>query len=259
MSHYWKDLYASHSSCNGDRRMHVYLYPNTSSEKSYCEAGTTITSPIYDSADTLYANNSISYYSIERFKVDENKYPSVDTSSRDNILTQFEDFLKNNNGTGSDLKAYRGAHVLVHGDSCSTDTAGGELHDYCSKGGSSFSRGTMAWTGLCSDTGLRKNSSIQETLHQFIRTGQSDVKSLLGDGDGDDRITPADEHTLGVIDSFGDVTPLLTYHSTEFSEAGSCRRDTDLPTGYAQYLTNCTIDAVNYTANDQCDPQSTCL
>lgn len=261
MSHYWNDLYKSADRCTGKRKMYVYLYPNTKNQKPNCGAGTDVTSPLYDAAETLLNDDSISYYAIERFDVDSYSYPQVDTSSRDKIASEFENFLKNSNGTDSDLKAYRGAHVLVHGDSCSVDTAGGEPHDYCggSYPGSAFSRGTMAWTGVCSDTGLRQNSSIQETLHQFIRAGQSDVEALLGDGDGDGDVDTYDEHTLGVIDSFGDITPLLTYHSTEFQKAGQCKRDANLPTGYAQYLTWCTVDAVGFTADDQCNPQSYCL
>ena len=265
MSHYWKDLYKSHSSCTGKRKMYVYLYPNTSSEKSNCEAGTNITSPLYNSAERLLNDDSISYYAIERFEVEEYSYPKVDTSSRNTIASEFEDFLKNSNGTGSNLKSWRGSHVLVHGDSCSVDTAGGEYNDECDDEDgsgsypSAFSRGTMAWTGLCSDTGLRKNSSIQETLHQFIRAYQTDVHDALGDGDGDGDIDHYDEHTLGYVGSDDDVTPMLTYHGDEFDPAGRCIGSSDSPTGYDQRLTTCTVNAVGYTADDQCDEQSHCL
>lgn len=243
--------------------MNVYLYPNTSTQYSNCEKGTDITSPINTAADDLYNANSVTYYKISRFDAKDYSYPKVDTSSRSNIASEFESWLTDGsstgNETGDNLKSYRGAHVLVHGDSCSTSTAGGEAHDKCTQGGTGFSRGVMAWTGTCSNTGLRKNSAIQETLHMFIRANKDKVNALFGDGDGDGDIDSYDEHTLGVIDAFDYVSPMLTYHADEFEAAGDCKRDSNITEGYRQAITTCTEDAVEYTSNDQCDPQSPCL
>lgn len=258
MGIYYHNQYKQGDTCNGNERMYVMLYPNTSSEYSNCGEGSDVTSPLDSACNQLYYNGSVVYYSISRFHADDYNYPNVDTSSRSNISSEFEEFLTDGskNGTGDNLKDIRGCHMLVHGDSCSTSTAGGEGgHDDCDSGGCAFSRGTMAWTGLCSDTGLRKNSSIQEALHQFIRAYQSSVQDLLGDGDEDGDVDHYDEHTLGIIDSY-DVTPMLTYHGEEFTKAGTCKRSTDTVYGYDQTLTTCTEDAVYYTANDQCNPQN---
>lgn len=256
MGNYYHTQYSQGSTCDGNERMYVMLYPNTSNEYSNCGQGTDITSPLNNACDQLYDAGSVVYYDMSRFHAKDYNYPKVNTSSRNKISTEFEAFLTDGskNGTGDNLKDIRGCHMLVHSDSCSTDTAGGEANDDCNYP-TAFSRGTMAWTGLCSDTGLRQNSSIQECLHQFIRAYQSNVHNLLGDGDGDGDVDHYDEHTLGIIDSYDDVTPMLTYHGEEFTEAGNCKRSSDTVYGYNQTLTSCTEDAVYYTANDQCNPQ----
>lgn len=257
MGTYYHVQYSQGNTCDGNERAYVMLYPNTSNEYSNCGVGTDITSPLNSAFDQLYDARSIVYYDISRFHAKDYNYPNVDTSTRNNISTEFEAFLTDGskNGTGENLKDIRGCHMLVHGDSCSTDTAGGEYNDDCNSP-TAFSRGTMAWTGLCSDTGLRQNSSIQECLHQFVRAYQSNVQGLLGDGDGDGDVDHYDEHTLGIIDSYDDVTPMLTYHGEEFSKAGTCERSSNTVYGYNQTLTSCTEDAVYYTANDQCNPQN---
>lgn len=262
MGTYYDILYSNGDRCNGNERMYVMLYPNTASEFSNCGPGTHVTSPLQDACDQLYYANSVVYYDISRFKADSYNYPNVDTSSRDNISTEFENFLTNgnNNGTGMNLKDIRGCHMLVHGDPCSVYTAGGEAHDTCNSGGTAFSRGTMAWTGLCGTAdrlGLRKNSSIQECIHQFIRANDSDIRQpLLGDGDNDGVVTSYDEHSLGVINSSQEVTPMLTYHGEEFQKAGECKRSSDTVDGYEQTLTSCTEEAVSETSHDQCNPQN---
>lgn len=234
------------------------LYPNSASEYSNCGAGTNVTTPLQGACDQLYYANSVSYYDISRFQAENYNYPEVDTSSRDAISTGFKNFLTDGsrNGTGTNLKDIRGCHLLVHGDNCTTSTSGGEKHDLCSDGGTAFSRGVMMWTGLCSNTGLRKNSAIQETIHSFIRALDDDVKNELGDGNNNGIIDAGDEHTLGVVTSSKYVTPMLTYHVDEFTEAGECKRKSDMVDGYRQTLTSCTEDAVYKTSIDQCDPQN---
>jgi len=250
--------YSNGDTCTDNRRMYVMLYPNTSTEYSNCGSGTTTTSALHGACDQLYYANSVSYYDISRFKAKDYEYPKVDTSSRDNISTQFEAFLTDGskNGTGENLKDIRGCHLLVHGDNCSTDTAGGEKNDLCSDDGTAFSRGVMMWTGLCTKTGQRKNSAIQETLHSFIRGLDDDVKPLLGDGNDNGAIDAGDEHTLGIINSSNEVTPMLTYHGEEFTKAGDCERKSDTVDAYKQTLTSCTEDAVYETSIDQCNSQN---
>lgn len=257
MVSYYHTQYSQGSTCDGNQRAYVMLYPNTSNEYSNCGSGSNVTSPLDGAFDQLYTAGSIVYYDISRFHAKDYKFPNVDTSSYSKISTQFENLLTDGdkNGTGTNLKNIRGCHMLVHSDNCTTDTAGGEKHDTCNSGGTAFSRGVMMWTGLCSDTGLRKNSSIQECIHAFIRGLDDQVKPLLGDGNGDGIINSPDEHTLGVIDSYDNVSPLLTYHGEEFTKAGDCKRSSDTVNGYDQTLTSCTEDAVYYTANDQCNPQ----
>jgi hypothetical protein len=256
--------------------MYVMLYPNTPNELDNVKKDTDLTTTLKYAADQLYNDSSVSYYDIQRFHAEDYQYPYVDTSS--GIWKPFEDYLRGGNddgdeknGTGDDLKTLRGCHVLIHSDGCSTSLASGEGGaDDCGEshitpepsrdddGGSAFSRGVMAWNSVptaCADAEKGRNSVIQEPLHQFIRAQNSDVQGLMCDADGDGDTEDYEEHTLGKIDSYYDVTPMLTYHVNE--HAGCCGPETHHDGNYTQDLTSCTKQAVYYTSQDQCNPQGT--
>lgn len=241
-------------------RMYIRLYPNVSSVDSNCTSGTTITNGLDTAMYELLDGEAISYYRIQRFNVDDYPYPDVDLSG--DISAQFNDYLTdgsgNGNGTGSDLKDWVGAHTLVHEASNCThlNSAYEDIEDSdqdCSDD-SAFKTGRLAYTAACSNASLRKNSAIQEPFHVFIRWHQEDVKSMLGDFDGLLDKSRYDEHSLGRIQSDGDVTPMLTYHAGDWDggDEGDCTNGSSNDTGFTPYPTSCTINAVDYITSDIC-------
>lgn len=273
MSNKYHSLYTRGDFCLGDERMIIRLYPNTSNELSHVKAGSTLTSAIRDAADQLYEAGVISYYDIQRFHAEKDShfYPGIPKSEIEGGQS-FKDYLLGTSDSGNDyfwcsdgscdsLKSRLGCHMLVHDYGCNATLASAEGGiDDCSNGGSAFSRGVMAWTSVGCEKGLVRNSGIQEPLHQFIRADQSDVKAMLGDddGDGESGIDHYDEHSLGLVDMYADVTPMLTYHDNEFYKDGDCWNDKDIANYYTTELTQCTIDAVGYTVRNACDPQNMC-
>ncbi len=186
----------------------------------------------------------------------------------DCVHPEFND-TKTWNGTGDDLYSIYGVHLLIHDNGCSTGMASAESSiiddsdfddsETCAEAEHAFDTGLIAWSpGSCNDTGQAKNSAIQEPLHQFILALQKDVKPMLGDDDGDseDGLDFFDEHSLGIVNGSGEVSPMLTYHDSEFFNAGSCKSDQDLASAYTQSLTNCTKNAVEFIARDSdCNSQ----
>lgn len=243
------------------KRMYVMLYPNTSYEEGFLESGDDIPSAIHDAMQQLESYGSISYYSLDRFDTSNYNYPDLNISTWEDIRDGFRSFLEDGskNGTGTNLKnGYIGSHLLVHSEGCSADDsiAAYEASDSCSDNSSAFSRGVMSWTGSeCNlDSGLRKNSAIQEPLHTFIRYEDIEgIHDLTNDNDG--TIRRFEEHRLGEVSDF-DVTPLLTYHADEDPrEKGDCDGDGTSVDGHTQQLTWCTKEAVKLTADNQCVEQ----
>lgn len=235
------------------------MYPNTPNELSPTADDSLISNALIDAGGQLYNAQSITYYEIRHFLADDSayNYPRIDTTDQDKIGDKFLSWLKDGsaNGTGSNLYSIKGCHLLVHGDVCNTETASADASDNRSDacGETAFSVGRAAWTGTCSDWGLRKNSAIQESLHLFINDDLQDIRKMMCDGDGDGDTDSYDSHTLGERRDLGGVfyvTPMLTYHSglhDNFNVCGSCK-DGSQKDGYTQSLTTCTEDAVYYTS-----------
>lgn len=238
--------------------MYVRLYPNASSVDSNCTSGSTITSGLDTAMYELLNAGAISYYQVQRFNVQDYPRPQVDLSG--DIASQFNTYLTDGseNGTNSNLKDWVGAHTLVHEatDCTASNSAYEDIEDSsqdCSDA-SAFSTGRMAYTAACDNLSLRRNSAIQEPFHVFIRWHQENVKPMLGDYDNDGTKIRYDEHSLGRIQSDGDVTPMLTYHAGDWDggNEGDCANHSSVNSGYTPYPTPCTIQAVDYITDDIC-------
>lgn len=243
----YTDLYSDGGSDAPDRPMYIYLYPNTSDEYSNCSKYSDIASGIYHAQSQLYNWDSVDFYKLKRY---ESGYPGL--SSDDDLVRDFRNWLQDGdaNGAGYDLYAAKGAHVLVHGFSCSTSTAGGEFADDCDSP-SAFKRGVVAYTGTCGDSGLRKNSAIQEPIHGFIEFRYEPVYSMTTYDPDTDYPSTGEEHELGEIRDYN-ISPMLTYHTDEYTNSGDCSGDGTYATGYTQNLTGCTKTAVKETGNRTC-------
>lgn len=272
MAQYYHEQAGNGDPCNGTRRMFIYLYPNTSDELEYTKSPSPIVEGLASAGDQLYSHNACTYFQVARFHSEKSgyNYPEV---SKDNIETEFQEFLQNEedseNGTGSDLYSTRGCHLLVHDFGCNTSLASGEAGtDKCEwdNGGAAWSRGCMAWTSAtCSrdyDNLQARNSAIQEALHYFIRGCEDSIESAY-DLEGCDTHCVGAEHALGKITEGNlapdeKATPLLTYHEDENANCGKCKSSESWDNNYMAYtdqLTSCTKDAIADTGNDQCNPQ----
>lgn len=249
-----------------DRRMHVMVYPNTPTERVALARGSPVLLAIRYCADQLFDAGAIVGYRLARFPPEDagHTYPRVDP---DEIRWAFKDYLRGptddfsdrswcTDEDGDDLTRYRGAHLLVHDYGFSVDLAGADPVDCRHNGGTGFSRGVVAWTGLEDGTGegLARNSAIHETVHVFVRATAEPVQKLLCDADGDDETEDYEEHTLGAIDSTGAATPMLTYHVDEHRGCRHPQRAWD--GSYTQELTARTKAAVYFTARNPCRPRS---
>lgn len=237
----------------GDANAYVRLYPNTIDEDGNVISGTYITDAISWAMDQLINYGAIDHYKVLKYSIEDHPY----ITDASNLSSSFPDWLKDGtnssgNSSGKDLlSSYKGVHLCVHDLGCDTTGASAQYADDCSDPDhyDAFSAGVAAWSGVCTNTGLRKNSAIQEPLHCFIRYKDSDVSSLFGDcSSGSDN---NDEHTLGEIKN-NNISPMITYHTGECDGVGDCNGDGSSPVGYTQNLTGCTKEAIQRIANDQC-------
>lgn len=267
MATYYHTQESGGDRCADSRDLYIMLYPNTSTEKPYSKSGSIITNALDDMAQQLLNANAISYYDIQRFHVEDYKYPNLSDTELDNQSCWFLDYLKGpkdsscsgkTNGTGDDLSGVIGCHVLLHSQTCDTSTVtAGAWSEDCTDG-SAFVTGRMAFTSVsCSSDSLTKSSVIQEPLHQFTRAGDSDVKALFGDCDDDGDLDYYDEHSLGKIYGNNDASPLLTYHESECDNTGDCKT-TYSHSGWDQNLTSCTKKAVERTSDNLCESVPEC-
>ncbi len=237
------------------RRAYIRLYPNTSYEENYyLSKSDDIPSAIDGAFSSLLSADAVTYYNVQRMNSSSVSYPDLRFSDKDEMKDKFESYLETGykNGIGQNLKNRTGIHMLVHSEGCDLSTAGGEHADDCDSP-SAFNRGVMAFTGAACSTfdGLQRNSAIQEPVHGFIRFSQIKGSALVGGSS-----STYDEHRLGEVRD-RKVTPMLTYHANESDQygAGTCDGDGTQMDGYDQRLTDCTIEAVRQTSNNQCNGQ----
>lgn len=261
MTHYETLASGTGGNSNADKMM-VRLYANTGTiDTNYVDdTSSNVNTALEDAANQLLNHGSISEYEIVRFKSDKTllNYPCIEwDGSTNHLVDDFKKFLKStvtgpsscplmNNGTGDDLYSLEGAHALVHDFGCDADTNnanGFSGSDTCDGNTSAFVRGRIVWyDATCTE--LSKNAAIQESLHPFIMENHPDVTPMLNSND--------DEHSLGQImnfDGIEGVTPLLTFHQGE-QNGGDCSTSKDTSIHYAQTLTSCTKDAVEFVSTD---------
>lgn len=208
--------------------------------------------------------NAISYYDIDILDTSVENYPDLSDLTQENIGDKFKAYLttdsSQDNGTGTNLKDYKGLHLFVHSSGCNDDICGGEYaDDPCGDTKySAFSRGVMGWTGSECNThsGMRKNSAIQEVVHGFIRYKGIDYQDLCHDDSSPNTYL---EHRLGKVNEYGRITPMLTYHDDESQlvEEGKCEGYSGNDNyDFTQTLTSCTETAVEQSANRMCIDQT---
>lgn len=292
MAEYFHTITSGGDLCAGKKDMYIVLYPNsTDVNDNYVKDSTSaINTALKDACDQLLNHGAIDYYEIQRFHAERYNYPCIDVYDSDtSIINEFDEYLTSTktedqsdcvypefsdndtwNGTGDNLLSIIGCHTLVHDAGCSVDLAaygGTEPYDdpTCDNSETSWSTGRTAWSSAtCDDMSQAKASIIQEPLHTFIIAEHPDVKPMLG-ADNDDTSAEEDiqrfeEHSLGIVDNTSSgyrVTPMLTYHDHEFTQAGTCKSDTDTASQNTTSLTSCTKDAVEFVASDSnCNSQS---
>lgn len=213
-----------------NRHTYLYLYPNTSSENSTCE--NEVADAIKGAFDQLYDNAVIDYYEIN-INYD---YPNKDDSTKSDFQTGFYDEFLDNEG---DYRDYTGCHVGVANG---YDHAGAENAN--SPGGSAFATAVGADVGTAGSQSRYTNFAVQEPMHSYMRWDLSEVRAM---GDGDSHMH---EHDLGVIYSgLKHVSPLATLYESTHAQHGDCTDAASWAGTYSNSITNCTIDAVDYTAS----------
>lgn len=265
-----------HSRSVGDytfEPLQVYLYPWSSSQDSAVASDGVATQAIKTVADHLYDYGAIDYYAIYRWEHESSatNYPEwgdIDNCSYGDISDNFKAFLENDdpgstcgnvpsNGTGYNHYNKTGVHQLIHGGSTGCDETAG---DYAPAGAgaeaigeTAFNEGRVAWSPICSDTGLTEAAAAQETLHMFIDSNYDETNNC----DDDPR-----DHSLGTLRFYSEYgltycTPMLAYHWDDFNddhdENPDCPcpvdRETE-PTGHSLDITSCTKESVKNTADN---------
>jgi hypothetical protein len=260
---YYETLYTGGDSNSGSQWMSVYLYPWSTYQKNACETGGIAADAIRQAADELVSFGAVDYYEILRFKAENYNYPEwgdIDGYTYDEIEDNFRDYLDDttsnsdsdvpNNGTGDNLYDQVGVHQLIHGGYTGCDeTANGYAPVGAGAehwGDSAFLEGRVAWSPVCSDSGLTRNAAIQECTHMFCHPDYDDT--WTGEIDYTE-----DQHTLGKVNSSYDVTPMLTYHwDDNITYRGDCPSYSSDPTasGHEQSMTYCTKAAIRKTADE---------
>lgn len=264
-SHY-DNLHEGGSECTTERA-YIMIYPNTSYEEDhFLQSSDDIPTALDGAFNQLLNANVISYYDISILDTSVAKYPDFSNlTDRDTIEKKFQNYLttdsSQDNGTGTNLKDYKGLHLFVHSSGCNQGMAGGEYaDDKCGDSEySAFSRGVMGWTGAECNThdGMRKNSAIQEVVHGFIRYKGIDRQDLCHDSSNPAKISR--EHRLGKVNKYGRITPMLTYHDNESDivKEGKCEGYSGNDNyDFTQTLTSCTETAVEQSANRMCINQT---
>jgi len=273
MSHsadYYTELYSTGSGTSTNLR--VYLYANRSSEYDLVGPDGPIAGAVKNGLHRVYEHGGVDGYRVVRFDANKSSYNFFDHDSN-GYENNFDDYLKNEpdeyddfNGNGAtNLRNYRGVHLLVHGHSgtrCSIENAGAEGHD--SGGSTAFNTSVAAWTPIgCSSYKLERASAIQETLHCYINYDLPGVYDLVNATTDSEKSDHLREHALGKVkdrDAYN-VTPLLAYHeyndssgeSRHYRRVGECQGTGRTPYRFTTGLTDCTKEAVKLTADDSRD------
>ncbi|MFB6177621.1 MAG: hypothetical protein ABEI99_10835 [Halobaculum sp.] len=243
---YYKSLYTGDSG-SGFQVADIYLYPYSGVEGT-CDTGGDVATALDYAFDQLLQYGSIDVYNIRKFDIDSYNAPdSYVTLESGEITSTFRDYLENHNGTGDNLYAQVGDHLLVHTDTTACDEDSGGYAPFGAGGEgdaeTAFTKGLISFTPVCSDTSHTQGSAVQEVAHQFIEN--EIISDLTGKYD--------DEHSLGKLvdrNGIGTVTPLLMYHWDDDDVGeGDCPNENVLPESHTNLPTLCTKKAVEQTAD----------
>lgn len=233
-----------------DREAHTILYPNDSTQDQYLYDDGYVKVALENAMDTLVAENAISGYTIARVRMDHDwEYPDCSDGSKDTFAGEFESWLMNSSPYYSD---YVGIHFGVAGG---FDDAGGSnnsFYDFDPDGSSTtaFDEAHVFYLGTDTFNYDRiRNFSIQEPMHGFISYHVAVNQGLVDSG------SHTHEHDTGKINLSKEVTPMATTwtsatNKTNHAKHGQCSTTLDHDSGqYHPEITDCTIDAVKYTAD----------
>lgn len=215
------------------RKLNIWQYPNTSSAEDECENG--VLTALEDMCDQL-----VNFWSIDGYAINmATDYPYADTSDPDTAHSTFEDYLDGRNPPV-------GVHLLV-----ATDLTGGEADAGNGTGNTSFS----TWRTGVMGTKDRpqewwQNGMIQESLHPTIDSNLSNVYEMGDHGPNSNNGNT--EHDFGkVFDEIGQpLSPMATGYLEEHAGHGTCARYAERM-GFTRTMTDCTKQAVSYTANNE--------
>lgn len=251
MVHYYEHVDSGGWS-RAEKKLFVYLYPNSPDEVSACRSGGIAADAVTNAAEQLYDAGVIGSYSIDRFPAEESgySYPRLDMDSYESwehsaVGDDFRAYVSDSDKNGADnLYDFVGVHQLIHGGSNGCNDMGKYPSSGAGtegEGNTAFAEGRVSWSPVCSDRRLTKNAAIQEMTHLCMEGGH-DEEHYRG---------TIQAERCGQYSTCYNVTPMLTYHWDEsgIDNYGECPTDSDSHDSYSQSLTECTKDAVEDAAN----------
>ncbi|USZ69466.1 hypothetical protein NGM10_06950 [Halorussus salilacus] len=225
----------------GEETLSVYLYPNETGDRE--EAKNEVYDAVKSACDEIYDKTAVQYYEIALYDYESNVDEVEDEDDGDTYFTNFKDWLGDQG-----YYDYNGVHLGV------TDSTNFANAEYVGKGETCWVNGTAAFVGTAggydvtnNDTARWKNLAVQEPIHNMVSMEYTYV----------DDLTEGDEHDLGIIDSDGDSTPMLTFYERDDthptrkhdrSGKGDCAPDNTWDNTHRLDLTSCSIDAIDYTS-----------
>lgn len=248
------------ATADNDQIATVFLYPNSSTVRNdwIRESGTNkaVVKELDDGLGTLLSSNAIEYYEVYEYT---KSYPDLQDDSKSEYKDYFEPWLDN---TVAD-KYYPDMTGCHYGVASGFDDAGGYAAADSTASSTAFVTSNAMVLGTGSgNTDKIRSFSIQEALHTFISYDVAVDNNLAKSGAKDH------EHDMGIIDKYGDVTPMATTwtacsdysrasnvedhhasHGSGLSNGCESTYDCDDDGFYSQSLTTCTIDAVDYTGD----------
>lgn len=202
--------------------LRMFVYPDTKYER--WEAHNTVKDALSYFGDQLHAGDAITKWSLYSYDY----YPRIEEDNAYDYRLEFRDWVPR------DLV---GVHLALCDNFANGIADGGDA-----PGWTGFSRRTHAVAGVSTSASRYMNTAIQETAHPVINNDLDIVESMLTHND--------DEHELGKIYWDDDASPMTSGYGTDTSKYGTC--DSGEPyNGESHNITNCTNEAVKYTARDE--------
>lgn len=223
----------------------IYLYRNRTGVDEWVYNGSKqeVANAIDNGFGSLLSQGAIDYYEVYLYEGSQD-YPGLSDSTRKEYKGAFSDWL-NNTLSDDYYPSLTGCHFGVTNG---FDDAGGQATG-TSPSSTAFLQSNWMVLGTGSNNTSRiKSFSIQEPMHTFL---SYDVAVEYGYTKS--RST-THEHDTGSIYSDGSVSPMLTTWTncgkrSDHSGHESCSPDNTCSGAYSQSLTNCTVQAVTFTAD----------